>query len=45
MKSEKANKQDMLSILKKDPGKVHKIFQDFEEAVFTVLGRIRQSPY
>lgn len=32
MKGEKANKQDALSILKKDHGKVQKIFQDFDKA-------------
>lgn len=32
MKSEKANKQDALSILKKDHGKVQKIFQNFDKA-------------
>lgn len=37
MKSEKANKQDMLSILKKDPGKVQKIFQDFDKAEDEVI--------
>ena len=31
MKGEKANKQDALSILKKDHGKVQKIFQDFDQ--------------
>ena len=32
MKGEKANKQDALSILKTDHGKVQKIFQDFDKA-------------
>jgi hemerythrin superfamily protein len=32
MKGDKANKQDALSILKKDHGRVQKIFQDFDKA-------------
>ncbi|MFO1431710.1 MAG: hemerythrin domain-containing protein [Candidatus Competibacteraceae bacterium] len=32
MKGDKANKQDAISILKKDHGRVQKIFQDFDKA-------------